>query len=367
MLLFRPDTSVRTGSVFRSALASGIAQDATSLTLESGDGARLPEPGPGESFHLRLGSDSFFEVVVVTGRSGDVLTCEPIQASVWPMGTAVVGTVAGLTLEAFVQREELGTAGDTWAGNITWTQGAIANGATVTKPLAIAGIQVGDFVTKLAANIPLQGLQLYGEVTAPDTLTLYLANRTGGSVTLGSLTVWAKVADNPDVIPPVNTLDPANKGASISLSGGNLTASSSTSAWASVKGTKPAAAGVKYFDMTVHSGTFAFIGIGMADAGVNSYAGADGNSWGWDSNGGAPQKFHSGSGSTYGAAWGAGDTVRIEVDFTAGTLTFYKQVSGEWVSQTVAFSGLAGLLYPMISLYSSSGTAQVTVDLTGWA
>jgi hypothetical protein len=587
VIVFRRADIGALNQVFRGQLAAGVAAGATQFDLDEGQGELLPELAAGETLVLRLGSDSGFRPVVITGRDGDTLYCEALDRD-WPMGTPVVAAVLAEILEAFVQRSEIGTAaghdagdfatpaglaaaiaahltgnphpqylqsittgapsditgilfatgtairaatwsdvpamdaskitsgtidlarlpagalerlvpvadqtaryalttasvqnGDTvrqldtgemfvvvdeahlgdsagyvsytagtatsvpwsgvtgkpanitalaaltgaadrlpyftgsgsmalavftslartlaaaansaafaaglggdgsagkfftaagtfapaeavYTGSATWNPPSIANGAQASTTVNVMGAIVGDFVGRIATSAPLGGLRAWGEVTAPSVVTVYLANQTGGAVDLGSMTVWVVVTDNPSATPPDSTLDPANKSSNISLSNGNLTASSSTASWGSARGTIPAGAGVKHFDMTVNAGAYAFIGVIGSAGNVNTYVGSDAHSWGWDSNGGTPVKFHSGAQVSYGAAWGAGDTVRAEVDFDAGTISFCKWSGGAWVSQGVAYTGVSGALYPAISLYSASGTASVTVDLSGW-
>lgn len=59
----------------KSTLASGITAVATSLFVQTGEGALFPSPGAGEQFALTLvDSSSNIEVVYCTSRTGDTLT-----------------------------------------------------------------------------------------------------------------------------------------------------------------------------------------------------------------------------------------------------------------------------------------------------
>lgn len=75
-----------------SSLDSSIIAGATSLTLTAGTGALFPSPSGGEYFYLKIGSNSSNEVVKVTARSTDTLTCVA-TASGWSSGTAVSVTM----------------------------------------------------------------------------------------------------------------------------------------------------------------------------------------------------------------------------------------------------------------------------------
>jgi hypothetical protein len=63
------------------ALASGFSDSATSLTLETGQGARFPTLDAGEYFVATIirGSDRANEIVKVTARAGDAFTIERAQ------------------------------------------------------------------------------------------------------------------------------------------------------------------------------------------------------------------------------------------------------------------------------------------------
>lgn len=75
----------------------------------------------------------------------------------------------------------------------TWNPASCANGAQVSTTVTVSGAVVSDVVLRTSANIALGGLRLWGEVTAADTVTLYLANATGATVDLGSGTFYVRV------------------------------------------------------------------------------------------------------------------------------------------------------------------------------
>jgi len=76
-----------------STLASGIDNDDTTLTVQSGHGAKFPSPTNGDYFLLTLtqaASESSWEIVQVTARSSDTLTIvraqEGTSAASWLSG-----------------------------------------------------------------------------------------------------------------------------------------------------------------------------------------------------------------------------------------------------------------------------------------
>jgi hypothetical protein len=76
-----------------SSLASGIGSGDGSLSLASGEGARFPSPSSPDYFMLTLtqaGTETSWEIVKVTARSGDTLTItraqEGTSAGTWSAG-----------------------------------------------------------------------------------------------------------------------------------------------------------------------------------------------------------------------------------------------------------------------------------------
>lgn len=125
MLVFSKDANSKLGAVFRSSLNSAASHGATEFQLPSGDGSLLPALAGGNTLILRFGTDAEFEEVICTAISGDMVTCQPIQAPLWPFGTPIIATVSAAMLRALVQREELGNASGL---NVGTTAGTVASG-----------------------------------------------------------------------------------------------------------------------------------------------------------------------------------------------------------------------------------------------
>lgn len=160
--------------------------------------------------------------------------------------------------------------------------------------------------------------------------------------------------------PAFSTWDPATKGANISLSGGNLIAT--TSNFGSVRGTQGrSASGVYQFEVTGTAGGQAGCGISTVspsggfgqspgfNTGMHSYM-----QWG--------DKYDQGTPSAYGASWGA-DVIGVVVDFGAGTLKYYKNGS----LQGTAATGLSGTWYPLAGTNSGSYTLTLNVGASAFA
>jgi len=76
-------------------------------------------------------------------------------------------------------------------GSATHNIGTMTASSRVQLSNTVTGAQVGDFVD-LSASIDLQGVRLFGFVSAADTVQLCWENYTGGSVTLGNATYYIR-------------------------------------------------------------------------------------------------------------------------------------------------------------------------------
>lgn len=81
-----------------------------------------------------------------------------------------------------------------YSGSAAYDFGSISNGSQASTTITATGAVVGDFVTHVSASASLSGLRLWGEVTATNTVTIYLSNMTGGSVDLASMTFYVGVS-----------------------------------------------------------------------------------------------------------------------------------------------------------------------------
>ena len=136
------------------------------------------------------------------------------------------------------------------------------------------------------------------------------------------------------------TWNPLAKGANVSLSNGNLDASTSTtSGYGTVLGTVGMSSGQWYWEFTGGTGTLG-VGLGIAEGSKNlaTYLGADVGYEYYSENG---NKYSSAGGAAYGSSWGSGDVIGVTFDADAGTLSFYKN----GVSQGTAYTGLTNTPY----------------------
>lgn len=148
--------------------------------------------------------------------------------------------------------------------------------------------------------------------------------------------------------------DSANKNAAVTLSGGNLTATSASED-CGVRSTIGVSSGKWYWEVTGvdndGSGFADSVGIATSTYAFAVAVGADGNGWGYVClSGTTPLKYNNGSTNAYGVTFAKTDVIGIALDLSAGTLTFYKNNA----SQGTAFSSLSGTFYAAISMCTNA-------------
>lgn len=154
------------------------------------------------------------------------------------------------------------------------------------------------------------------------------------------------------------TLNPSDKDAGVTLSNGNLSAASSA-AYRAVRGTVGKATSVPggkwYFECRCAAGSDYLVGIGKATSSLAGLVGNDANGYGFYPL--SALKFNTGASAAYGSALGAGTTIGVAFDATAGTITIYNASTG--ASFGTMYSGLSGTFYPMVS---PNATLTVTMN-----
>jgi hypothetical protein len=154
--------------------------------------------------------------------------------------------------------------------------------------------------------------------------------------------------------------NPADKHANIEIIGLLKTAlCTSSSAFRLVRATLARSSGKYYFEVRmVGSGAGdTMIGVATSALGTSNYPGSSSTSWGFYQLNG--NKYHNGSGASYGTGWStAGEVIGVAVDFTAGKIWFSKngtfQASGNPAAGTgEAFTSVAGTLFPALAAYDN--------------
>lgn len=152
-----------------------------------------------------------------------------------------------------------------------------------------------------------------------------------------------------------STWNPSDKDASISLTNGNLTTTTTSgTGWVIVRSTVSVSSGKWYWEYHNDSGAvyFGMEGIATSAANLASYGGSDAYGWSYYAAGG--NKVNNASFTAYGATYIAGDTIGVALDMDNGKIYFSKngtwQNSGDPVAGTgYAFSGLSGSMFATVS------------------
>ena len=92
--------------------------------------------------------------------------------------------------------DNLEALADAVSGSKAWDAGSIANGAEEALEITVEGAALGDFVLS-SLSIDVADLVLSGAVTAADTVTLVLANNSGGAVNLDAAIAHCMVIKKP--------------------------------------------------------------------------------------------------------------------------------------------------------------------------
>jgi len=145
------------------------------------------------------------------------------------------------------------------------------------------------------------------------------------------------------------TWNPADKAAGIVLSNGDLNAGNTIASWAAARAAASASTGKRYFELEVMAGGAGTIevGLGTSAATLVDFVGKDIYGYAFRSN---ATRWNNNAFASYGLAYVQGNVVGVCMDFDTGELSFY--LNG--LPHGVAYSGLSGTFYPMISLYGTT-------------
>lgn len=156
------------------------------------------------------------------------------------------------------------------------------------------------------------------------------------------------------------TWNPSDKNASVTLSGGNLIATSAGGSFQSVRGSTAKSSGKWVFEINVDSGTQHMLGLANASEALTNFPGASGNnSVGYYSAGGL--KYINGSSAAYGAGYAINDDVMVCVDVDARTCFFIRAGT---TNGSIDISAITGDLYAMWSCNTAGAN---TVNFGGSA
>jgi len=161
------------------------------------------------------------------------------------------------------------------------------------------------------------------------------------------------------------TLNPSDKSANITLSGGDLVATATNTAWKSVRGTHGHSTGKRQFEVTITTRiSYVLVGIGTSGADINNYLGYDylGHGLRHDS-----LKFNTARHVTYNPGYVQGNIIGVCVDFDIGTLQFYK--NGVPMDNTFNICFMIGSVkfYPMLTIYANNDVLTANFGATSFS
>ena len=143
------------------------------------------------------------------------------------------------------------------------------------------------------------------------------------------------------------TFDPAKKGSSVTLSGGNLIASF-TAALAMALCTVGKSSGKWYWEIEWTSGPNGLcVGIAQTQSNYNTNLGAPANGWSYTTFFTGSYKQNGGTAPAYGTPAVVGDIIGVALDMNLNQITIYRNN----VSLGVMFTGLYGTVFPAVGSY----------------
>lgn len=143
------------------------------------------------------------------------------------------------------------------------------------------------------------------------------------------------------------TINPSDKDANVTLSGGDLTASTAVANNCPYRATIGKSSGKWYWEVTGANN----IGISTTALPMTTgnYPGLTTTSFSYNRTG---VKYNNNIPTAYGATFTSSDVIGVALDMTTGALEFYKN----GVSQGVAFTGISGTLYPTDTVFSGTNS-----------
>lgn len=280
----------------------------------------------------------------------------------------------------------LGGAGTVSATGITRSgvSGVIIAGDGITTadrffpdegtPAAVDGFTSGPVVEVSGSGYTVEDeLTLVGGTLAPGGFptTVIVTGVTGGAITsvvVGTVGDYTTPPAEPSCTAVLSTFNSAQKNSRITLSNGDLTATSDS---ASLSKTvvcdifsAAEAPDILYYELIITTLPSGGLAVGLANSSMST---ADSASIGSDANGWCylnldGQKYHgSVVGTAYGDTWTQGDVISVVYDKTAQTISFWKN----GIDQGIAFSSTSSSLAPAVSL-GISNVVTINLGETPW-
>ncbi len=185
-------TTAQSDAAFASATQAAASRDAAAVSASAG----AASASDANNSALAAAASAATALGAKTDAQAAQAAAAASQVSAAASAALAASYVAGTDPDQLVRAGDLGTAAwldQAWLyASTTWDVPSCANAAQVSTTVAVPGADIGDKVFP-SASIALSGLNLRGEVTAQDIVTLYLSNLTGSAVDLASATYYVAV------------------------------------------------------------------------------------------------------------------------------------------------------------------------------
>lgn len=157
-------------------------------------------------------------------------------------------------------------------------------------------------------------------------------------------------------VPNYTNWNPSDKASNCTLSGGNLSASFTTTSSGLVRSAIGKSSGKWYWEVTLTAG-FGGVGITTSAAGVGTNLSSGAASYSYFNN--VAQKFNNGTGVAYGGtAYAAVAVIGVMLNMTDGEISFIKGGT----NQGVAYTGLSGTFFAAVGLAGISAPNSWTAN-----
>lgn len=237
----------------------------------------------------------------------------------------------------------------------------------------VTGVTIGNFARTVSIAITRSGTTATATSAEPHGLSTGTYTISGAaqseyngskSITVTSPTTFTFTVSVTSTSAITGTWNPSDKAAAVTLSGGDLTATSDPSApnYAGVRGTVSKSAGQWAFEVTL--GTIGgnnadYVGIATSSQSLTAFPDLSANAWVYRRDG----FIFSAAGGVAVASATSGDVIGVFFDGDANTVAFFK--NGVLLG---GFSSITGTVYPFYSgwdLFGGTPGSQVTANFAG--
>lgn len=155
-----------------------------------------------DAIGVQTGATGNFAQLTITGNVGGggthgarKFTGVGTYTNVWVADNALTGSTA--RLRGFSEGEFGENQGYILFASATYDPPNLNDGAGAETDVTVTGAALGDYVDQISFSVDTQGINLDGQVTALNTVTVRFQNETGGAIDLGSGTLRVRVRKQP--------------------------------------------------------------------------------------------------------------------------------------------------------------------------